>query len=92
MNRLFVNEIVSIGLVAAGDNPESTVEIYKSHGDAVSIRPNAESVSSRPGAAMDLSVIEDQDLRKSIEDTIADKDTDRRPSNPSRQGRTRPGR
>ena len=29
-NRLFVDEILSIGLVAAGNNPESSVVIYKS--------------------------------------------------------------
>ena len=31
MNRLFVTELKSIGLVHAGDNPESEVVIYKSH-------------------------------------------------------------
>jgi len=29
-NRLWVDEIVSVGLVAAADNPESTVMLYKS--------------------------------------------------------------
>jgi len=33
MNRLFVTSLKSIGLVAAGDNPESEVVIFKSHID-----------------------------------------------------------
>jgi len=74
MNRLWVDEIVSIGLVAAGDNPPATVEIYKSHTEPVSITDNAESVPARPGASMDLSAIEDKDLRKSVEDHIAASD------------------
>jgi hypothetical protein len=71
-NRLFVDEIVSIGLVAAGDNPDATVEIYKSHGKPVSIPDRTESPQFTPGAEMDLSGMKDQDLRKSIEDHIAE--------------------
>ncbi len=32
-NRLFVDEIVSIGLVNKGDNPDSEVLIYKSRNE-----------------------------------------------------------
>jgi len=33
MNRLFVTSLKSIGLVSAGDNPESEVVIFKSHSE-----------------------------------------------------------
>jgi len=33
MNRLFVTSLKSIGLVAEGDNPESEVLLFKSHGE-----------------------------------------------------------
>ena len=33
-NRLYVDEILSIGLVSSADNPESTVEIFKARGIA----------------------------------------------------------
>jgi len=43
-NRLFVNEILSIGLVGKGDNPESEVLIWKSHIDT---DPRAKAVVAR---------------------------------------------
>jgi len=44
MNRLFVTSLKSIGLVAAGDNPESEVVIFKSHIDT---DPRAKAVVAR---------------------------------------------
>jgi hypothetical protein len=75
-NRLFVDELVSVGMVKAGDNPESEVVIYKSHNsnshgesqlESPPIDKNAESVPQTEKVNMDLSAIEDQDLRKAVE-------------------------
>jgi len=78
-NRLYVDELVSIGLVPSGDNPDAEVLIYKSHPDGGStLKPdvkNAESVPTTNEVNMDLSAIEDQDLRKSVEDKIAELET-----------------
>jgi hypothetical protein len=80
-NRLFVDELVSVGMVKAGDNPESEVVIYKSHNsnshgesqlESPPIDKNAESVPQTEKVNMDLSAIEDQDLRKAVEARIAD--------------------
>lgn len=75
-NRLFVDELVSVGMVAAGDNPEAEVLIYKSHNrldetQTSRIENSAGSATSTREVTMDLSVIEDQDIRKSVEDHIA---------------------
>lgn len=75
-NRLFVDELVSVGMVPSGDNPEATVLIYKSHDPQDEVEgsrmiSSAESASSTREVTMDLSVIEDQDIRKSVEDHIA---------------------
>ncbi len=144
MPRLFVDELLSIGLVTAGDNPDAEVLIYKSRdfdkrevseeereklagkGQAMpdgsfpiastadlknaiqafgraknktavkkhiirrakslgktdllpegwsKMAPNAESVTTSNGVHMDLSAIEDQDLRKQVEDAFAESDT-----------------
>lgn len=80
MNRLFVEELVSVGMVAAGDNPDAEVLIYKSRDTQspkreVSSMPtkknSADSASTNREVTMDLSAIEDQELRKSIEDELA---------------------
>ncbi len=74
-NRLFVDEILSVGMVKAGDNPDAEVVIYKSKPSDVSkMTASVENAPTEPGVRMDLSAIEDQDLRKSVEDTIAEKD------------------
>lgn len=71
-NRLYVDKLVSIGLVEAGDNPEAEVLIYKSRPDEGStMTKSAESAPTTKKVHMDLSAIEDQDLRKSVEDHIA---------------------
>jgi len=78
-NRLYVDELVSIGLVPSGDNPDAEVLIYKSHPDSGSTLESdvnsAESAPTTDEVNMDLSAIEDQDLRKSVEDKIADLET-----------------
>jgi hypothetical protein len=81
-NRLFVDELVSVGMVTSGDNPDADVVIYKSHPLQTEILPDgettpsmdtsAESTPSKYEVRMDLSAIEDQDLRKTVEDRIAD--------------------
>lgn len=79
-NRLYVDELVSVGMVNAGDNPGSEVVIYKSRDNTptpepvVSITRKAGSLPTEGKVSMDLSVIEDADLRKSIEDEIVEKD------------------
>ena len=79
-NRLFVDELVSVGMVKAGDNPDAEVVIYKMKTD----NPPAETVESQEefntaGSGpriekvnMDLSAIEDDVLRKAVEDRIAE--------------------
>ncbi len=75
-NRLFVDEILSVGMVKAGDNPESEVLIYKSKPSDVSkMTASVENAPTEPGVRMDLSAIEDKELVKSIEDAFAEKDT-----------------
>lgn len=74
MNRLFVDELVSVGMVTAGDNPEAEVVIYKSRpADKVESQEtkNAGSVPTTEKVNMDLSVIEDDAVRKAVEDHIA---------------------
>ena len=74
-NRLFVDEILSVGMVKAGDNPDAEVVIYKSKPSDVSkMTASVENAPTEPGVRMDLSAITDEDLRKSIEATIAEKD------------------
>ncbi len=73
-NRLFVEKLVSVGMVEAGDNPEAEVMIYKSRDPGTKVSTNAESVFIETGERMDLSAIEDQTLRKTIEDAFAEKD------------------
>ncbi len=75
-NRLFVDEILSVGMVAAGDNPDAEVLIYKSKPSDVSkMTASVENAPTEPGVRMDLSTIEDKELAKSIEDAFAEKDT-----------------
>lgn len=78
-NRLFVDELVSVGLVPSGDNPEAEVLIYKAHPESqvevvkLSDQKNsAESASTTREVIMDLSAIEDQTLRKAIEGKFAE--------------------
>ena len=144
-NRLFVDEILSVGMVKAGDNPDAEVLLFKSRDvdkrqfsteqrealadkgqalpdgsfpivnkgdlrnaigafgrsanktaarrhiikrakalgatemlpdgwDVSKMTASVENAPTEPGVRMDLSAIEDQELRKSIEDTIAEKD------------------
>ena len=66
-------------MVEAGDNPEAEVVIYKarttpSKDDVVRVSDKAESQPKTQKVNMELSAIEDQELRKSVEDTIAEKD------------------
>ncbi len=52
MNRLFVEEILSVGMVAAGDNPESEVLIYKSHVDKREVSTEEREKLAGKGQAM----------------------------------------
>ena len=80
MPRLWVDEIVSVGMVKAGDNPGAEVLIYKSRentddpNSSGNMHDKAESRKNSTGERMDLSAIENEDLRKSIEDALAEKD------------------
>ena len=72
-NRLFVEKLTSVGMVADGDNPDAEVLIYKARTDPGStMKTSAESAPTTNEVNMDLSAIEDQDLRKSVEDKLAD--------------------
>lgn len=77
-NRLFVDELVSVGLVPDGDNPEAEVVIYKNRpvkepgSNMTTKKTTAGSGPTTREVNMDLSAIEDQDLRKSVEDKIAE--------------------
>ncbi len=75
-NRLFVDEILSVGMVKAGDNPDAEVVIYESKPSDVSkMTASVENAPTEPGVRMDLSAIEDKELAKSIKDAFAEKDT-----------------
>ena len=83
MNRLFVTELKSIGLVSEGDNPDAEVVIFKARvdkrkftADVSKLSVKAESLPNTQKVNMDLSAIEDDQLRKSIEDEFAEKDTE----------------
>lgn len=84
MNRLFVDALKSVGLVSAGDDPEATVTFWKSadapemlpdESGGTKVSPSGETASDEQGFDVDLSAIEDADLRKSIEDAVAEKDS-----------------
>ncbi len=76
-NRLFVDELVSVGMVASGDNPEAEVVIYKSRDSdtrQLESPPTNNTAGSGPleeKVNMDLSVIEDADIRKAVADHVA---------------------
>lgn len=77
-NRLFVDALKSVGLVSSGDDPEATVTFWKSKelqdepDPVVNMTTSAESAQGheRFNMELDLSVIEDSDVRKSIEDAV----------------------
>ena len=77
MPRLFVDELLSVGLVEAGDNPGAEVVIYKSRETPV-VSMSKTSAESAPTKEeyMDLSAIEDAELRKTIEEAFAEKDAE----------------
>lgn len=78
--RLYVNDLMSIGLVDAGDNPTATVEIYKRSnmrdGNTASgivddkTGGTGRDSKVRTMSLPDLSNVGDDDLRKSIEDAF----------------------